>query len=74
MASTLQPVSIPVSLAVIGLIWATENLRVEPGNKPRQIHEGTKHADSQIPTTDVEKSPSKLKFEKSSPLHRPKGD
>lgn len=74
MASTPQPVSIPLSLAVIGLIWVAENLRIEPDNTSRQTHEVTKPADSQISTTDVEKSPSKLKFEKSSSLNNPKED
>jgi hypothetical protein len=74
MASTPQPVSIPVSLTVIALIWASEFLQVKPGYTPHQTHEVTKHADSQISTTDVEKSPSELISEKSSPLNGPMED
>ncbi len=72
MASTLQPVSIPVSLTVIGLIWAAEGLQMEPGNTAIQTHEITEHGDSQIPTTDVEDRQSKLKSPESSTGKSPK--
>lgn len=65
MASTPQPVSIPVSLTVIGLIWATENLRVEPGKTLRQNQEVTKHADSHTARTDLVNRPSTLESSKS---------
>ena len=74
MASTPQPVSIPVSLTVIGLVWVAESLQKEPGNMPRKTREFTKHADSRLQTTDIGKSPSELRSEKSSPLTSPISD
>jgi len=80
MASTLQPVSIPLSLAVIVGIWAAERfnvseiLQVESGTTNIKTHEPSKYDDSQILRIDVGKSLSMLKSRKSSPLNRPKVD
>ena len=80
MASTLEPVSIPLSLAVIALIWAVERfdvseiLPVESGTTKITAHETSKQADSEIASTDVGYSPSKLKTAKPSLLNRPKND
>ena len=64
----------PGFITVIGLVWVAEFLQMEPGNLPRKTLEVTKHTDSQLPTTDVEKSLSKLKSEKSLPLNSPIAD
>jgi hypothetical protein len=72
MASTPQPVSIPVSLTVIGIIWAADFLERQPGNAAVQTREVTEQADTRTSATDVKSTPSKLKSAVPSPVNSPK--